>query len=33
MTARDAATGRDVGRSVLTLDWDGENAVMVREIT
>jgi hypothetical protein len=33
MTARDTATKKEVGRSVLTLDWDGKNAVMVKEIT
>lgn len=32
MTARDTATGKEIGRSTLTLDWDGENAVMVKEI-
>jgi hypothetical protein len=32
MTARDTATKKEVGHSVLTLDWDGNNGVMVKEI-
>lgn len=33
MTARDTATRNVVGQSVLTLAWDGTNAVMVQGIT
>lgn len=33
MTMRDTATRQELGRSVLTLDWDGDNAVMVQEIS
>ncbi|PKG31620.1 MAG: hypothetical protein CW742_12445 [Methanoregula sp.] len=32
MTARDTATKKEIGRSVLTLDWDGDTAVIVRQI-
>ena len=32
MTARDTATKAEIGRSTLTLDWDGDNAVTVKEI-
>lgn len=33
MTARETATKKEIGRSTLTLDWDGDYAVMVRETT
>ncbi len=32
MTARDTATKTEIGRSVLTLDWDGDTAVIVKQI-
>ena len=33
VTARDTLTNKDVGRSTLTLAWDGTNSVTVNEIT
>jgi len=32
MTARDTATKKEIGRSTLTLAWDGDYAVTVQEI-
>jgi len=32
VTARDTATRTGIGRSTLTLDWDGDYAVTVKEI-
>jgi hypothetical protein len=33
MVARDVATGSEIGRSTLTLDWDGDTAVTVKKIS